>query len=954
MFSFRNFTRLCRIAGWAATVGAVSSLGFCQPAPPSLNFAQPALHPYSDPSSGRSRYRHAAAPVNAHRLYDFYRRQAQSSLATNDTSPLLPAFPGLDGGSFGHWGQNAKLDVVQDRWSKMKTGPVVGGIMTLGDATITKAITVKIGASSRPGGATFDPLTLTYRVIWSGGFLKFPALRWGLMGNLKTAKTPTLFADDACGWLSPAEQSYHGYYQNGRDVVFHYSVDQAEILDQPGQLGSLFTRTIAFQNSASPLRIRLFPVPSSARFLPFTSGLLTYQAGERTIVFAIKGGDSRLLVENGYIIADLGESSNESVFKIYTGATTDSLEDTSSQIADDLIGRPSQLITGGPPTWPVAITLPGQRGRDDLPYVVDTLPVPLANPYASPLFLTGLDFFADGRAAVATFFGDVWIVSGLDDRLSAVTWRRFATGLNQPLGLTIINEQVHTIGRDQLTRLHDLNHDGQADYYENFFHAFTSSAGSHDFQTGLQTDASGNLYFASKTQGIIQVTSEGKSSQVIANGIRNPNGLGVSPSGEIYTSAQEGDWTPASMIIAARSTAHYGYPVSPEHPEPALPLVYLPRGVDNSTGGLAFSDPTRWGPLSNQLIALSYGYCTHAIVLRDTTNAHVQGGVVPLRGEFLSGAHRARVNPIDGQLYVIGTQGWGTYAQFDGSLQRVRYTGQPSPYPTGFSVYSDGVKIDFSAPLKSTKEQSVERHFAQQWNYRYSRGYGSPEFSVKQPNQIGHDRLSIASVRVLDSARSLFIELPELKPSMQLHLHLDPLFAGMSANPTDLFITVATIADSFLDPLSKALPQKLQPPVVTAASSPFIPSTAATAKSTRQVNLKAKSGLKYDRKSLIARAGETLTLTLENTDSMPHNWVLVASGAYQQVGTMIEQSGNAPDIMARDYVPDFPAILAATSLVDPGESQSITFTAPINPGSYVYFCTFPGHWKVMRGTLIVY
>jgi glucose/arabinose dehydrogenase len=83
--------------------------------------------------------------------------------------------------------------------------------------------------------------------------------------------------------------------------------------------------------------------------------------------------------------------------------------------------------------------------------------------------LTGVDFFADGkRAAVCTMDGDVWTVSGIDESLATLTWRRFASGLFQSLGLRIVDEKVYVLGRDQITRLHDLDGDGEADFYENF------------------------------------------------------------------------------------------------------------------------------------------------------------------------------------------------------------------------------------------------------------------------------------------------------------------------------------------------------------------------------------------------------------------------------------------------------------------------------------------------------
>src|SRR5581483_8699490 len=127
--------------------------------------------------------------------------------------------------------------------------------------------------------------------------------------------------------------------------------------------------------------------------------------------------------------------------------------------------------------------------------------------------------------------------------------------------------------------------------------------------------------------------------------------------------------------------------------------------------------------------------------LRDEVGGQMQGGVVPLPGEFLSGAHRGRFNPKDGQLYVTGMGGWGTYTVADGSFQRVRYTGARVQLPCGFHVYQNGVRVTFTQPVDAALAGKADRHFAQCWNYRYSSGYGSPELSAHHPGTRGHDPL---------------------------------------------------------------------------------------------------------------------------------------------------------------------------------------------------------------------
>ncbi len=108
--------------------------------------------------------------------------------------------------------------------------------------------------------------------------------------------------------------------------------------------------------------------------------------------------------------------------------------------------------------------------------------------------------------------------------------------------------------------------------------------------------------------------------------------------------------------------------------------------------------------------------------------------------------------------------------------------------------------------------------------------------------------------------------------------------------------------------------------------------------------------MRYEPKQLEVAAGAKVTLTLENvadSEGMIHNWVLIKLGNQDKVLKMALKV--TPD---ENYLPETPLILAATGLAQPGETQTVTFTAPEKPGSYQFICTYPGH-KDMKGLMIV-
>ena len=163
-----------------------------------------------------------------------------------------------------------------------------------------------------------------------------------------------------------------------------------------------------------------------------------------------------------------------------------------------------------------------------------------------------------------------------------------------------------------------------------------------------------------------------------------------------------------------------------------------------------------------------------------------------LWGEFRSGAHRGKFNPRDGQLYVSGLAGWGSYTPDDGCFQRVRYTGAPVQLPRSFHIHENGVLISFTQPIEHEQIRQLSNHFAQVWNYRYGPGYGSPEFAPSHPGVIGHEVLHIAGVHIIEPT-TIFVELPDLQPVNQLHLLLQ-VDAG---RPQELFITVHRLDKPF-------------------------------------------------------------------------------------------------------------------------------------------------------------
>jgi len=123
-----------------------------------------------------------------------------------------------------------------------------------------------------------------------------------------------------------------------------------------------------------------------------------------------------------------------------------------------------------------------------------------------------------------------------------------------------------------------------------------------------------------------------------------------------------------------------------------------------------------------------------------------------------------------------------------------------------------------------------------------------------------------------------------------------------------------------------------------------------------KVTIEGNDQMKYSVTKFEAPAGTKVELTLKHTGKMAktamgHNVVILVKGADMNA---ISQAGmSVPD---NDYLPKDAGdkIIAKTKMLGGGESDTITFTAPSEPGEYPYFCSFPGHGMVgMKGVMTV-
>jgi len=723
------------------------------------------------------------------------------------------------------------------KWDSMDLGPFFSATYKLKDSTAYKGVAVAVGTKEAPATMVFDTELLRFQGAWEGKLGVFPRGRGGLEGNLKNDGEVFLSTKWTVGAGAEVKDDprpnhqgnapggkWLGVHVNNGRCVLRYSVGKQVILEAPGSEVTngvrVYTRTFTVSAGDELKQLLLLETPGEAK--PAGGNAVSVESNGRVQAVNVIGdvpGGKVTVKANGRIVFEVPPLTKASTFLVTmaSGPRADAEKVIAGVSVKAKLADVTNLTKPGPGIWGPALVSPGVRGDDAKAYTVDEIPFPANEPTKSWFRPGGIDFLPDGTCVVANISGDVWLVSGLDDSLKAVKWKHFASGLFQPLGCKVVDGKIYVLGRDQITRLHDLNNDGEADFYESFNHDCVVTENYHEFALDLQADSAGNFYYAkgspwtptntSPHQGtMLKVSKDGSKLEIVATGLRAPNGLGMGPGDVLVCSDNQGHWMPTNRVNIIKPGGFYGmtpaahrdltfkaadgteFQANPSTEEARqkyktqfwdnspipvngydLPLFWLPMDIDNSTGGEAWAPPGKFGPWAGKMLQTSYGKCSLFGVMQETVDGVEQAGLVRFPLSFKSGIMRARFGPRDGQLYLCGLNVWQSNAASDGCLERVRFTGKPVTMPVALATTAKGVDVTFSAPLDASAADTANWS-AEQWNYFWSPKYGSPDISIAEPGKRGKDLVLIDKATLSADKKTISLQFSQHTPAMTLRV----------------------------------------------------------------------------------------------------------------------------------------------------------------------------------------
>lgn len=546
-------------------------------------------------------------------------------------------------------------------------------------------------------------------------------------------------------------------------VVFDYTVAGAAVQEW----------TTVVETGGRPVIERHFTVAPSQQPLLLVLG---HKSADAVVALGVgRPGAADLIDQNGVWVVRVPAHTASVTFAVALAANGSAVSVT-----------PRALPSGLPAArWPQEITTTIKRSNATDAYVVDHIALPMNNPWMRGVRPGDIQFFKDGTGVTITLDGDVWLVRGLNDSSGNVRWRRFASGLHEPMTIALRDEQIYAFDKNGIWRLRDTNNDGEADVHELFSNAFGQTADMREFPATIRLAPKGEFVIAKGGQqatyegkhngSVLRISADGRKSEVLGYGFRQPN-IGVNlRTGLVTSSDQQGQYIPSTPLHIVRDRQFYGF-LAPFQPKekypspPAEPLTWIPHPVNASAVSQVWIFGAKMGPLNDGLVHIGFNQPEVFRVVMNQRGTRPQASVVSITRAFEIPPLNGSVNPADGQLYLAGFQvlGWGNVINTPAGMARVRYTGAPVTLPREIVPMDQGVLVKFDVTLDPTKARDPASYSLQSWSYKRTFKYGSPQY--KADGTPGQDALTASSAYLSKDGRSVFIGVPGMTPVMQLRV----------------------------------------------------------------------------------------------------------------------------------------------------------------------------------------
>jgi azurin len=634
--------------------------------------------------------------------------------------------------------------------------------------------------------------------------------------------------------------------------------------------------------------------------------------------------------------------------------------------------------------------------EDDF-YELVTIPAP----EGVMLEVGGIATLPDGRVAVSTRRGEIWLIeNAYMHNQTKPYFKQFASGLHEILGLAYKDGAFYCTQRGELTKITDIDGDEVADLYEPIA-KFQLSGNYHEYSYGPVLDKQGNMLvtlnlawvgygegkFAKWRGWLLKISPDGKV-EPLATGLRSPAGFNINELGDIFYGENQGDWVGSGRVTHLEKGDFAGNPggltwtKEPDSPlklsiedipdtgEPLykatekvkslkLPAVWFPHTLMGISTADILEDNThgKFGPFEGQYFVADQGHSKVMRMFLEKVKGQYQGVCFPFREGWMSGLLRLRWG-IDGSLFGgMTSRGWASTGKAPFGLQRLVWTGKVPFEMKAIRAMPDGFEIEFTKPVAKQTAERLSNYDISSFNYKYHHQYGSPV--------IDNQPCSIQKIVVSDDLLKVRLVVRGIR---QYYVHQIKLLGVKAENEEGLLHSVGYYTlnqipegDKIDVGIINTMPahsHHVEKPTVSVKNKPLASLKRANTQPIDWINgadqvitLGTKPGLMFDTDKIEVKAGSKIKWVFNNNDDMTHNCVIVKPNTANDVGILALDLGLKGETVS--YVPKSVNVLFHTGLLQPNSSETIYFVAPAEEGEYQFVCTYPGHFNVMQGVLRV-
>ena len=417
----------------------------------------------------------------------------------------------------------------------------------------------------------------------------------------------------------------------------------------------------------------------------------------------------------------------------------------------------------------VTITLLGVVGAtaaENDYYRLTTVPFPKE----LKLEVSGMAELAGDRMAIAIRKGEIWIAEKLST--GKPIYKKFASGLHEPLGLALHKGDLYTVQRTELTRLRDTDGDGRADEYLTHAKGWGVTGNYHEYAYGPAVDKAGNMWVAlncsigkgsnpnNQWRGwSLRVKPDGSWSPM-SGGFRSPSGIGTNLAGEVFATDQQGNWYATCPLMHVKRGAFHGHAdalqftklpgatfqvkqplpknltvaeAAKRIPAYQLPAVWFPyRKMGMSTTDiLADSTKGKFGPFAGQLFCGEFTMSFVSRVFLEKVDGEYQGACFRFREGLDCAALRLQWG-ADGSMYIgQSNRGWNSLGTKSYGLQRLQWTGKVPFEIKEMSAQRDGFRLVFTQSVDASTVINPKSYTVTSYTYPYQSKYGGEPMDVK-------------------------------------------------------------------------------------------------------------------------------------------------------------------------------------------------------------------------------